>query len=83
MSRGTKRTKQKELGHKRKISEVEKPKAIERVKVEVEKGNIKALKNRKMQIAKFFFLCSSVKAIAFLSFRNDFLMCDLDPWMAV
>lgn len=55
MSKGTKRTKQKELGHKRKISEVEKPKAIERFKLEVEKGNIKVLKTRKMQIAKIFF----------------------------
>lgn len=56
MSKGTKRTKQKELGHQRKISEVEKPKAIQRLELEVEKGNIKVLKNRKMQIAKKFFM---------------------------
>lgn len=72
--------KQKAWGQKRKISGVEKPKAMQTLKLEAGKGNVKVLKNKKMEIDKAIFY-SFIRIVAFVPLCNDFLMSGSDTWI--
>lgn len=53
---------------------------MQTLKLEAGKGNVKVLKNKKMEIDKAIFY-SFIRIVAFVPLCNDFLMSGSDTWI--